>query len=125
MKIYESIKPTDIVNNENTPVGEIGVGTELKGEPIDIDGTVYLETEKGFVAMDALAEVVDAESSEDEDPKAMSSSSKKLIMALVGGGLGFAFAKYKKFSAKQIVIATIGGITAGLVIDYFINKNKK
>lgn len=125
MKTYETIKPTDIVNDENTPVGELGVGTELTGEQIDIDGDVYLETEQGFVKMDALAEVVDPESSEKIEPKkGLSSSSKKLVFGLGGAAVGFAFAKYRKFSTKQIVLASLAGITAGLVIDYFMNKKQ-
>jgi hypothetical protein len=125
MKVYETIRPSDVLNDEGNPVSEIGVGVSLKGEPIEIDGQVYLESDQGFVLMENLAEKVDAEEVAEEATgitSKMSSSSKKLIMALGGAALGFGIASYRKMGTKKIAIFTVAGVAVALAADYFINK---
>lgn len=127
MKNYEAIKPAELLNEEGESIRTVGVGLEFTGEPIEIDGEVYLETADGFIKMDALAETVDeaSEASETTNQAPATSSSRKLILALVGLAVGFGFAKYKKMGTKGIVIASVIGVGAGLAIDYFYNKSKK
>jgi hypothetical protein len=127
MKKYETIKPSELLDQEGNPTSNAGVGTEFTGELIEIDGDVYLETGQGYILMENLAEIVSDEAQpgatpESDGKKKMSASTKKLIFALVGLGLGFGIAKYKKLSTKGLVIASIAGIGVGLLADYLHNK---
>jgi hypothetical protein len=127
MEKYETIKPSEVLDENGEVTTSVGVGKEYTGEPIEIDGSVYLQTEDGYILMENLAKVVETPKEEirqiEEEVKGrMSASTKKLIFALVGLALGFGIAKYRKMSTKGIVLAAFGGIAVGLFADYLHNK---
>jgi hypothetical protein len=120
MKVYEAIRPTDLVDQSNTPIGALGIGDEATGEMVVIDGVNYLQTESGFIKFEDLGEVVD-----DPNLPAKTSSSKKFVVALVGLGVGFAIAKYRKMNTKNVVLISLLGLASGLAFDYYYNKKNK
>jgi len=129
MKNYEVISKVELLDEEGNPKAQLGIGEVLQGEPVDVDGDIYLQTKEGFVLMDSVAEKADESKSEvsigDKPSNGMNPTAKKLIMALGAAAIGFAFASYKKMGTKKIAIFTIAGLAIGLTADYFINKRKE
>lgn len=124
MKTYEAIRKTQAVNEKNEKVSDLAVGQEISGELIDIDNEVYVESKDGYVKLADLSEVIETPTEKGEPSSPASSTSKKMIMALVGLAIGFGIARYKKMSIKGVVICSVVGLSAGLLVDYFHNKRK-
>ena len=120
---YEVLEETSVVNQSNEPVKKLSAGDTITGEMVLIDDQPYVETSEGFVKMTALAEKLEAEEISQIENE-VKSSSKKLIFAMIGGAVGFAFAHYRGMDMKKKVFLTIGGMALGLAIDYINEKRK-
>ena len=124
---YEVISDSKVVNLDNEEVKVLKKGETITGEFVLIDENPYVEIGDGYVSTDGLAEKIEDAPAPVEMEKAeasVKSSNKKLILALVGAGVGYGIAHFMKKDLKWKIIFTVGGLSGGLLIDY-LNSRKK
>ena len=124
---YEVIAESKVVNLDNEEVKTLKVGDTITGEFVLIDENPYVEIPEGYVSTDGLAEKI-TETAPVEMEKAeasVKSKNTKLIMALVGAGIGYGVAHFMKKDLKWKIIFTMGGIALGLGVEYINSRNKK
>ena len=124
---YEVIAPSKVVNLDNEEVKTLKVGESVTGEFVLIDENPFVEIPEGYVSTDGLAEkITETAPAELEKTEAsVKSKNTKLILALVGAGVGYGIAHFMKKDLKWKIIFTMGGIALGLGIEYVNSRNKK
>jgi len=122
---YEVIdNSVDAVNIKNEVVKSYDKGANISGELVLIDDKPYVELPNGvYVSTDGLAEKVESSALDDIETK-VKASSKKMIYAIIGGGVGFGVAHYLKSGTKKKILFTVGGIALALGIEY-VNSRKQ
>lgn len=131
MATFEIIEPAIIVDDTNSQVDTIGVGETINGDPIEIDGDLYVQLSNNtFVKMSSLSE--SKPSKMDLNPenksiveKTVKASHQKMIFALSGGLVGYAVGHFTKATIKKKVIYTVLGIIAGLLAEKIKNRKTK
>ena len=126
-KTYEVISKSKVVNLNNETVKELNEGDTVTGELVLIDENPYIEVADGFVSTSGLAEkLVGAELdlALDSIETKVKASNKKLILALVGAGVGFGVAHFMKVDKMKKILFVVGGITLGLGVEYLMERKK-
>ena len=122
---YSVISESKVINLDNEEIKTLKAGETIEGEFVLIDENPFVEIADGYVSTDGLAEKLN-ESAPVEMEKAeasVKSSNKKLILALVGAGVGYGVAHFMKKDIKYKIMFTVGGLVLGLGIDY-LNSRK-
>mgnify|MGYP000615926750 CR=1 FL=1 len=124
---YEVIATSKVVNLDNEEVKTLNVGETITGEFVLIDENPFVEIPEGYVSTDGLAEQIKQTAPDELEYAEHSVRSKntKLILALVGAGVGYGVAHFMKKDLKWKIIFTIGGLGLGLGIEYINSRNKK
>ena len=123
MKTYEVIESSPVLNLDNETMSTLEIGEKITGEFVLIDEKPFVETGNGYVSTDGLAEKLESNEA-DLTENTVKASHKKLIFALVGGGVGFGIAHFMKKDLKVKVMFTVAGIALGLGVDYVNNRKK-
>jgi uncharacterized membrane protein YeaQ/YmgE (transglycosylase-associated protein family) len=125
---YVIVKETNVYSPEGEVIGFLTLGESVAGIPATNGTEEFVMLEDGSyiasenVIVDKPESITTELNQRTTEAKAKATYQTKIVYGLVGGAIGFGFAKYRKMSTKGLVISSLIGAAIGVATSVYRNK---